>query len=215
MKRLTGTLTRVRLSDRFLKRWHPTSKVFSRQDTKENGKNHGKASTMEKSFAALNDGLADKKRKSNRISSNEDEKGTTEINRTHEKALREENPKLATATRDWVKGLQHEKGGTTNNLPLETVDEVLMENTTKLDLDIIDENIEKTSNNLRLLLGLIINLKLLLGLKHWVMNQLKHRVTQCDKGSSSIVMHEEQNKDIVLWKDLENASYHEPLQIET
>jgi len=63
MKRLTGTLTRVRLSDRFLKRWHPTSKVFSRQDTKENGNNHGKASTMEKSFAALNDGLADKKRK--------------------------------------------------------------------------------------------------------------------------------------------------------
>lgn len=49
----------------------------------------------------------------------------------------------------------------------ETVDEVLMENTTKLDLDLIYvEHIEKTSNNLRLLLGLIINLRLLLGLKH-------------------------------------------------
>ncbi|KAH0641847.1 hypothetical protein KY289_032821 [Solanum tuberosum] len=45
---------------RFLKIWHPTIKVFSREDIREKGNNHGEEITTENSFAALNNGLIDK-----------------------------------------------------------------------------------------------------------------------------------------------------------
>ncbi|KAG5589797.1 hypothetical protein H5410_040311 [Solanum commersonii] len=152
---------------RFLKRWHPNSKVFSREDIREKGNNQGEEITTENSFAALNNRLIDKEEalahndrvsteesivsRSNRNTINVVVKGTTKINGTHDKALGVENSKTSSTTRDWVRsafGVQHEKWEMTDYI-IERLEMVQarddLEKSPKYDL-VIDDAAHKEDN---------------------------------------------------------------------